>query len=420
MRQHFAALERLVAMGLSPQAARAALRSMDEWLVSKAGAAEMARAEVMAREAGEPILHIGDHVQLEGLVKNAAANGKMALLQTYVAESQRWKVALSDGKAYLLQPKFLRPVAQRPSAHLQQLEQADQLSPERSSASGNGNEAPPAQVAALDGSWRELEQSQMAWKEVQEAKEIELLEKEESLRRQQEELEAQQRIITERRRSIAIDQARSLAAMEQSSIAASPEPSRGPDGRRLTAEFVMDDISVLQTTAGASEDVPSEVGYDEEDEGEAEADDVWDMDWSALAPPSPSAPATVDAGSAACFDDHLEMLPHSDPASASTAGLGQKPASAARSAAAPPEASNMDSMDPAEREELQRKLEEKRRLAEQHNGEDLTNKVRSNLTKESMPGAHPALAAKLEEKRRRLEQAEEERQASGSEDVEAI
>ncbi|CAK9071307.1 unnamed protein product, partial [Durusdinium trenchii] len=57
MRHHCAALERLVEMGLSPQAAKVAVRRLDSWLVSEDGRAEMAAAEAEASSAGEPILH---------------------------------------------------------------------------------------------------------------------------------------------------------------------------------------------------------------------------------------------------------------------------------------------------------------------------------------------------------------------------
>ncbi|CAK9071298.1 unnamed protein product, partial [Durusdinium trenchii] len=59
MRHHCAALERLVEMGLSPQAAKVAVRRLDSWLVSEDGRAEMAAAEAEASSAGEPILHVG-------------------------------------------------------------------------------------------------------------------------------------------------------------------------------------------------------------------------------------------------------------------------------------------------------------------------------------------------------------------------
>eukprot|EP00913_Durusdinium_trenchii_P001493 g1381.t1 len=75
MRHHCAALERLVEMGLSPQAAK-----------------------VAASSAGEPILHVHDQVRLEGLVKNKGTNGALGILQAYGAESHRWKVTLHDGQ----------------------------------------------------------------------------------------------------------------------------------------------------------------------------------------------------------------------------------------------------------------------------------------------------------------------------------
>mmetsp|Transcript_43035 Transcript_43035/g.67103 ORF Transcript_43035/g.67103 Transcript_43035/m.67103 type:complete len:516 (-) Transcript_43035:94-1641(-) len=396
MRYHFAALERLVAMGLSPQASRAALRHMDEWLVSKAGADEMARAEARARELGEHILHKGDHVRLQGLVKNAAANGNTAVLQTYVAENQRWKVALHDGKAYLLQPKFLHPLLSRPPPQVADSSDIGTREASRQTSEPSEEFSLQAEAAALEDVRREIARTQLLWQEAQQAKEIELLEREELLQRQQDELEAQQRLITERRRTIAIDQARNLAALEQQAVAASPD--QGREGRRCTAEFTMsDDLQMVCETGVPTDEVTSEV----EDDAEDEEDEVWDMDWSAVgsqARSNPTSPVNRLQESESTESVAQTKIAHTGPRIASA------PVAASQQTQVGPNVSSED------RDKMLRKLEEKRELAERHNGEDLTAERVANLTKESMPGAHPALAAKLEQ-RRLLHEAQEERMA---------
>lgn len=229
MRQHCSALERLVEMGLSPQAGKVALRHLDSWLVSEAGREEMAVAEAEAFASGEPILHVGDAIRLDGLVKNRETNGRLGTLEAYGAESHRWKVRLADDQVFWIKPKLLRPLKSK------RLPLLDPSAPNRAGTDENAQ-----QSKALAAAWAKFEASQIAWKERHEAREIELLEKEEELRKMQE-------------------------ALDESPMRHSSVENSSP----LTC-IVADETSV-QT-------VPSD--YVEE---EQEADEMWDMDWSAVA-----------------------------------------------------------------------------------------------------------------------------------------
>lgn len=391
MQQRLVSLERLVSMGLSPQAARAALQHLDEWLVSDVGAAEMSTAEATAQAAGEYILHIGDRVCLDGLVKNASANGTSGLLQQYVAESQRWKVVLDNGKTYLLQSKFLQPSETHRDSKLDQLKKQAKIRCLQS-------ETVEGDAAALASGWKSLEASQAAWKEAQQVMQVKILEREEALRKAQEELERQQQQLGEHRRSIALDQARGLAEIEQRSAML-----QLPDNRRPSAHFEMandDSPAKSCSTADPVQEMATEDDDDDEGEGE-DADEVWDMDWSAVAQQSAGSPVEDDAPP---IQDIASPVSNGDAtpavapeAAASTAAPADAPAAA--------EAPLLPAPAPSELEELQRKLEEKRRLAELHNGEDHTAAPRGALAKESMPGAHPSLAEKLEQRRKNLEAA---------------
>eukprot|EP00930_Biecheleria_cincta_P059896 TRINITY_DN45607_c0_g1_i1.p1 TRINITY_DN45607_c0_g1~~TRINITY_DN45607_c0_g1_i1.p1 ORF type:complete len:317 (+),score=75.78 TRINITY_DN45607_c0_g1_i1:37-987(+) len=229
MRQHCSALERLVEMGLSPQAGKVALRHLDSWLVSDVGRAEMAVAEAEAFASGEPILHVGDAIRLDGLVKNRETNGRLGTLEAYGAESHRWKVRLADDQVFWIKPKLLRPLESK------RLPLPDPASPKTT-----GTDDDAKQSKALAAAWAKFEASQAAWKERHEAREIELLEKEEELRKMQEALDESPV------RHVSVEK---------------PPP---------LAFFVSDETSV-QT-------VPSD--YVEE---EQETDEMWDMDWSAVA-----------------------------------------------------------------------------------------------------------------------------------------
>lgn len=277
MRQHFGALERLVSMGLTPQAARMALRHFDEWLTSQEGIASMARADATAREAGESILHMGDHVRLEGLVKNSVANGKMAVLLAYVAESQRWKVALNDGKTYLLQPKFLQPVAVKPSAYLQQLEEATAAAASSPQAS-EPISAEAQRARAEEDAKREDEAEKMIQQEE------ELHRRAEELARREEELDANSSEIRRKRASLAMVQAHVANMIEKS------ESGGEPKTHRFSLADDEIDTGEMWVANEAAEDDGSSASAAQESASDGQADDdddVWDMDWSAMASPSP-------------------------------------------------------------------------------------------------------------------------------------
>eukprot|EP00439_Symbiodinium_sp_Y106_P060282 s2298_g8.t2 len=170
MRHHCAALERLVEMGLSPQAAKVAVRHLDSWLVSEDGRSEMAVAEAEATSTGEAILHVHDQVRLEGLVKNKGTNGMMGTLEAYGAESHRWKVRLTDDQVFWIKPKLLRPL---------KMQRMPLPLPDPSPPEHTTGEDEQVCSTSLAHAWAKFEAKQRAWKEEQEDREIRLLEKEE-------------------------------------------------------------------------------------------------------------------------------------------------------------------------------------------------------------------------------------------------
>merc|ERR1719362_1446789 len=140
-----AELQRLVEHGFSPEAARAALQHFDEWLVSDEGRAEMAIAEAAAHAAGNPILHIGDAVCLEGLVKTVEANGQHGVLTTFRTKDGRWRVDLNKGKWHWVRPPFIRPMLLKriPFPELGAADAMDQTDAKK----------PPVQMSKVAAAW---------------------------------------------------------------------------------------------------------------------------------------------------------------------------------------------------------------------------------------------------------------------------
>lgn len=360
MRLHCAALERLVMMGLSPQAARVSLRHLDAWMVSETGVKEMRAAEEVAEATGEPLLHLGAHIKLSGLVKNPAANGKVGTLYAYRAEDQRWKVVLAEGRTYWLQAKFIRLLEEKKVERISGEPGLDEALPTPS--------APDLAVA-----WAKLDAGQKALKENHEAQQIQLLERQEFLHQYQEQLDAQSQGLIERRKSIAMDQAKGFQALDQATTTI-PEPSP----RKLA--FVISEPGAFADSNVACEDEEGD-GAD----SPPELDEVWDTDWAAVAALSGAKVAGVSCSTTASPTSDPNVSPPQEP-----------PRAAARLV-------QMQAASPLDQELLQRKLQEKRDLAEEHSGEDHATESRALPERPHIPGAHLDLAEKLEEKRRHLE-----------------
>mmetsp|Transcript_91957 Transcript_91957/g.265315 ORF Transcript_91957/g.265315 Transcript_91957/m.265315 type:complete len:618 (+) Transcript_91957:3-1856(+) len=499
MRRHCAALERLVEMGVSPQAARVALRHLDSWIVGEDGEAEMAAAEGAAAAAGEPILHVGDRVRLEGLVKNSAVNGMVGTLLAYSADSIRWKVSLSDGQVFWVKPKLLKPLElrRRPLPHSGEPSAISIVSGGGAIAGGGANStngaaaageasSSTAQAAALAAGWAGLEARQAVWKEEQEAREILLLEREEALRKLHQALEAEHHDVGDQ----AMSARTSVAPAPGSASTARTGGAEAAEGFVIAREVGQEPLRVEPSDGDAAMDA----SHHEEEPGEE--DEMWDMDWTtmsraAVAPSSGStAPAAVsdaedgrrlppkasevdkapeakdvpeakEAPEAKATDAEAKELsvrfpepqageapeaklsPRTDWSASSTgsccaaggsvastatgaAGMLKAPAAArlgggcSSGKSSSPESSRTSSpaaaahasgdgleMDPAERRRLAEKLEEKRRLADEHNGEDHLRAPTREFNKGRMPGVHPDVAQKLEERRRKLEMEEQ-------------
>lgn len=367
MRRHFAALERLVEIGLSPQAARVAVRHLDSWLVGTAGKAEMAAGEASALASGEPILHIGDTVRLQGLVKNPTSNGQTGTLAAYGAENHRWKVVMQSNEVFWIKPKLLKPL---------ELRRLSLPGPDAPEVSGDES---ASQSLSLASAWAKLEAQQQSWKEEHEAKEIRLLEREESLQKYQEALDEQQALLR-----------RQLQAVKE------PEQSfRGPvPASPKVASFTMQgEVMRKQPSILIREDAPvfadGEIQNDDDDEEEeGETDEMWDLDWASL---------SVSHGP--------EVSGSSSPNSACGAFKGGETKVRLREARDGGREMPKD-MDPVAWEELQLKLDEKRRLADLHSGEDHLGERRTEFVKGLLPGAHPSIVPKLQERRRIIEEAE--------------
>jgi len=486
MRRHCAALERLVEMGVSPQAARVALRHLDSWIVGEDGEAEMAAAEGAAAAAGEPILHVGDRVRLEGLVKNSAVNGMVGTLLAYSADSIRWKVSLSDGQVFWVKPKLLKPLElrRRPLPHSGEPSAISIVSGGGAIAGGGANStngaaaageasSSTAQAAALAAGWAGLEARQAVWKEEQEAREILLLEREEALRKMQEAIEAERQELGDQAMAAKMSESQrasvSMSAIPTSSMAAAPSGASSSEG--VAEKFAMvRQVSPEALRVEPSEDEGSvrELDASHADEGPGEEDEMWDMDWTTLsrsagAPSSSSSPPAVatDFGD---MEDSGRLLAKTSPtvvrfpeaeasetkfsprtdwsssstgscsaaggsvASTATGGAGMlkvpksslpggavsggksgSPRSPRTSSPRAPAPGSVDSlgMPTPEKRALAQKLKEKRRLADEHNGEDHSSAPSREFDKGRMPGAHPLMAQKLEERRRKIEMEEQ-------------
>jgi len=340
----------------------------------------MASAEVAAHANNEPILHIGDRVRLDGLVKNLAVNGMVGSLQAYSAESQRWKVLLSDNKVFWVRPKLIVPLEAR---------RKPLIIPEDSglAQADNSSEASIASAAqAVAAGLAQLEAKQQKWREEQEAKEIKMLEREESMRKIQEAIEASE--------VDAIERTPSMTASQSAAQFLMCSDESPPETREKKIRESPVNIQPLSPTSGGS--------------AEADEEEMWDMDWTAV---SPDREPQAVGSSASAEAIPAALAPSAQGGSSSrSAVLARHPEPVRSSGSSKSEASEADlpSMDPAEREAFQQKLEEKRRLAELHNGQDFSAPRVVEFDKGSMPGATPEVARVLEERRRKLEQEENE------------
>jgi hypothetical protein len=297
---------------------------------------------------------------------------------------------------------------------------------------GNNGATAGTSPEALTHGWAKLEATQTAWKEKQEIRELELSSKEHTLKDLQEELEHQQQLLSERRRTIALEAATQVAQMEQRMVASQGDTV----GRRPTAEFTMaDDATPTVVDDGAMDSDGSNVVDDD-------CDDMYDMDWTALATGSSSShvasthepiiksllpeslPSDNPCGLAIATDVPAEVLAAEFPVHAVAApeealANGARPAAVAASQRAASQLVGRSvqgwespPVEDVDGEALRRKLDEKRILAELHNGKDLTQERNAAVDKGEMPGVHPSIAEKLLLRRQLVDQAEKEEDAA--------
>jgi len=289
MRHHCAALERLVEMGLSPQAAKVAVRHLDSWLVSEDGRSEMAVAEAEATSTGEAILHVHDQVRLEGLVKNKGTNGMMGTLEAYGAESHRWKVRLTDDQVFWIKPKLLRPL---------KMQRMPLPLPDPSPPEHTTGEDEQVCSTSLAHAWAKFEAKQRAWKEEQEDREIRLLEKEEELRKKEEALETlEDEVQFERRRSLGGEATAEPVEFRMADEASlRPRRSSTNSDQELDPELSRVHPATLSRVSDETSVVP--LPDDHEEDEEVEADEMWDLDWTAVSR------RTATGASAAALPNH--------------------------------------------------------------------------------------------------------------------
>jgi len=265
-----------------------------------------------------------------------------------------------------------------------------------------------AEADALAVGWAELEAVKRCEKEAQDTRDIELLERDETLRQQREALEARERLFEEMKESTR--HTTSFKAVKESTQHTVRRTS-APAAYGVTESFV---LCENLNDAQCSEEVPEDSGYDE----------IWDMDWSSLAKPRSDDSASTAPSSIAEAAPQLKMPAHepyhtlqATPQSTSWCSPTPKPFTTTLASAtfrqsqtdsrgSPPHlesASAPKQVTPEQAQELKTKLHEKRQLAELHNGEDHTIRPPREFEKGSMPGVNTEIARKLEERRLKLE-----------------
>lgn len=313
----------------------------------------------------------------------------------------------------------------------------------------------------------EIEKLKAAAREAQDLREIQLLEREAQLEGVQRDIESQRSYILEHRKHLALDQARCMAMLERTpgTERSSPESYRLCEGSPDPAAARPDDVA-----AAAVEDAapaprqpplpPTGAGGDED------CSQMYDMDWSSLPPAIARSLSQVSGQTPQGADDahgadaeprrgqehsqeeepRRQEVPLQDaaeePPLEEAASLHDEPAPVQRRQPPPlptggerlqdgaPLSRTMSSpgrstdgesarsrasprafvQQAGDRgEELKRKLEVKRLLADEHDGEDLASvaaRPDASAGKGRLPGVHPDVAAKLEARLRVIEAAE--------------